>query len=69
MKMSGERKKEETFCEENTPDVTELRKKFIAEAKEAEYRKNGLHVTLDECLDWLDPLGTDHEKPVHQVHR
>ena len=63
--MSSERKKEETFCEENTPDVTELRKKFIAEAKEAEYRKNGLHVTLD----WLDPLGTDHEKPVHQVHR
>ena len=67
--MSSERKKEETFCEENTPDVTELRKKFIAEAKEAEYRKNGLLVTLDECLDWLDPLGTDHEKPVHQVHR
>lgn len=65
MKMSSERKKEET----NTPDVTELRKKFIAEAKEAEYRKNGLHVTLDESLDWLDLLGTDHEKPGHQVHR
>ena len=69
--MSSEQKKEEAFCEENTPDVTELRKKFIAEAKEseAEYRKNGLHITLDECLDWLDSLGTDHEKPVPQVHR
>lgn len=47
--MSSERKKEET----NTPDVTELRKKFIAEAKEAEYRKNGLHVTLDEWSAWI----------------
>lgn len=33
--MSSEQKKEETFCEENTLDVTELRKKFFDEAKES----------------------------------
>lgn len=58
--------KNQTSCDENTPDVTELRKKFIAEVKqsEAEYRKSGLHVTLDECLDWLDSWGTDHPREV-----
>lgn len=71
MKMSSEQKKEETFCEEDTPDVTELRKKFIDEAKEseAEYRKSHLHISLNECLDWMESWGTDHEKPVPQVHR
>lgn len=69
--MSSEQKKEETFCGENTPDVTEQRKKFIDEAKEseAEYRKSGLHISLNECLDWMESWGTDHEKPVPQVHR
>lgn len=56
--------KNQTSCDENTPDVTELRKKFIAEAKqsEAEYRKSGLYVTLDECLDWLDSWETGHPR-------
>lgn len=63
--------KNQTSYDENTPDVTELREKFIDEAKEseAEYRKNGLHISLNECLDWMDSWGTDHEKPVPQVHR
>ncbi|EGG56669.1 hypothetical protein HMPREF9439_00599 [Parasutterella excrementihominis YIT 11859] len=37
--MSSERKEEETFCEENTPDVTELRKNLSLRQKKPSTEK------------------------------
>ncbi len=49
----------------------EKRMAFIREAiaSEKEYKETGLHITLDECLTWIDSLGTENEKDVPKCHR
>lgn len=49
----------------------EKRMAFIREAiaSEKEYKETGLHITLDECLTWIDSLGTENEKDVPKCHK
>lgn len=52
-------------------DRQEKRMAFIREGieSEKEYRRTGMHITLDECIDWLDSWGTDHEKATPACHK
>lgn len=44
---------------------------FVREAIQAEkhYRETGLHITAEECIDWLDSCGTEEEKDVPKCHK
>lgn len=53
--------------------ITRKEKKmaFVREAiqSEKDYRETGLHITGEECIEWLESCGTANEKDVPKCHK
>lgn len=60
----------EEYCPEPPPRTDEERQAWYREGIESlrEYRRTGLHITLEELEEWVEKLKTDPHTPMPECH-